>query len=392
MSNPYFTVNESGVFTVDTSTVKAAVEQAYKNALGEQLNVNDGVQKQLILNDTETVTQFMQDACELLNSTNIFFSKGSALDATASRFGYYRKTNTHTVVSATLTGSEGTVVSAGSLASDGTNQFSLLESIVIPQSGTVEAEFQATVSGAIQCLAGTLTQIVTVIPGWDSVNNENAGIEGFASESDNIFRQRILNTLLQMRSKTLLGSIAANVGQVQNVLSVKVLENPVNATNTIEGVLMTPYSIFVAVLGGLASEIAYALAHTKTLGCPMVGNTTATYYDPIAQYNNNYQICRPIVVPVNVQITYSTVNAPSNIQDVLKNTLLAYLAENMFQIGQTVSSFYINQAFSNFLFAQILSVKVKLTEGSDFEDYAAINADQIAQLTAENISFVEVAP
>lgn len=75
MSNPYFTVNESGVFTVDTSTVKAAVEQAYKNALGEQLNVNDGVQKQLILNDTETVTQFMQDACELLNSTNIFFLK-----------------------------------------------------------------------------------------------------------------------------------------------------------------------------------------------------------------------------------------------------------------------------------------------------------------------------
>ena len=121
MSNPFFTINDNGVFTVDTDQVKAAFETAYKNALGQTLDVNVGAQKQLIINDTEAVVSFMNDCCALLNSQNIFYATGEALNLTAARFGYYRKTNTYTVVSATITGLEGTVIPVGSLASDGTN-------------------------------------------------------------------------------------------------------------------------------------------------------------------------------------------------------------------------------------------------------------------------------
>lgn len=391
MFNPYYTVNESGVFTVDTSEIQSAVEEAYKNALGEQLNVNDGVQKQLIMNDVDTITQAMNDAVMLLNNNNIFYATGEALDITASRFGYYRQLDVPTVVNATLGGTAGTVIPRGSICLSGSNQFKLLASVQIGAGGTVNGEFQCLTSGAIPCLAGSLDTIDTksAITGWDTVNNTQAGIMGYDRESDNTFRARCLNTLLQMRSKTLLGAIAANVGQVENVMSVKVLENPYNQINTVQGVSMDEYSIFVAVLGGDGAEIAETLAKTKTLGCPMVGNTVITYYDPVSQYNNNYQICRPTFTNIDVKVSYETIagSTLANVETLIAEQIMNYLSSNPFQIGQTVSSFFIGQAFTNFNYANIFSTKIKLSTDVNFGDYATINADEIAVLDVEDISF-----
>lgn len=390
MFNPYYTVNESGVFTVDTSEIQSAVEEAYKQALGDTLNVNDGVQKQLIMKDVETITQAMNDAVMLLNNNNIFYATGEALDITASRFGYYRQIDVPTVVNATLGGTEGTVIPRGSICLSGDNEYKLLESVQIGVGGTVSAEFQCLESGAVVCLAGTLNTIKpsSAINGWDTVTNAQAGITGYERESDNTFRNRCLNTLLQMRSKTLLGAIGANVGQVDNVMSVKVLENPYNATNVVEGVTMTPYSIFVGVLGGDGAEIAEVLAKEKTLGCPMVGNTVVTYYDPTVQYNNNYNITRPTFTDIDIEVSYKAIGTtPANIQDLIVEQVMSYLADNPFQIGQTVSSFYINQAFDNFNYAQIFTTKIKLHTDALFGDFAVINADEIAVLDEANISF-----
>ena len=123
----------------------------------------------------------------------------------------------------------------------------------------------------------------------------------------------------------------------------------------------------------------------------MVGNTVVTYYDTQAQYNNNYKINRPTITQIDVEITYSaTATTPANVQTVLSETLLAYLADNMPQIGQTISSFYLNKAFDSFDYAQIYSVKVKLHSSVSFGDYAVINADEIAQLVTGNITFTVV--
>lgn len=391
MSNSYYTVNESGVFTVDTSDIQTDIEEAYKQALGDTLNVNDGVQKQLIMKDVDMLTQAMTDAVMLLNNNNIFYATGNALDITASRFGYYRQTDVATVVYATLGGTANTVIPRGSICIAGDYEYKLLSSVQIGAGGTVSGQFQCTTAGAIPCLAGALDTIKSssAINGWDTVTNAQAGVIGYDRESDNIFRNRCLNTLLQMRSKTLLGAIAANVGQVDNVMSVKVLENPYNQTNTVEGVSMDAYSIFVAVLGGDGADIAKALARTKTLGCPMEGNTVVTYYDEVADYNNNYNICRPTLTDIAVEVSYKEVSGitPANIQDLIVDQIEAYIADNPFQIGQTVSSYFINQAFDGFNYAQIFTTKIKLASDADFDDFATINADEIATLDSANISF-----
>ena len=390
MSNPFYTVNENGVFVADTSEIKTAFENAYKVALGDKLNVNDGVQKQLILQDTETLTQAVNDVVLLLNYNNIFSAIGPALDIVAARFGYYRQTDVPTVVNAVLGGIEGTVIPVGSICLSGSNQYKLLETVVIGDNGTVTGEFQCAKSGAIPCLAGTLNTISSAyaITGWDTVNNPQAGVIGYDRESDNTFRNRCLSTLLQMRSKTLLGAIAANVGKLNGVMSVKVMENPVNETNVKEGVTMPPYSIFIGVLGGTSTDIALTLAQEKTLGCPTIGDTVVSYYDPVATYNNLYRITRPTLTDISVKISYKeTAATPANIQDLLASTLQEYIAENPFQIGQTASSFYLNQAFVGFNYAQVFSVDVKLTDDVNFGNFATINADEIATLDTANIEY-----
>ena len=388
MSNPFFEVNADGVFTVDTSTVKEKFEEAYKAALGATLNVKDGVQKQLILNDTETVVTFMNDIALLLNANNIFTATGNALDSVGARFGYYRKKKTQTVVTAVLTGTAGAIVPIGALASDGENTFALTNVVVLGDNGKATAEFQCTVGGAIPCLAGNLNKIVSNVIGWESVTNLTNGIVGVDTESDNVFRQRILGTLLQMRSRTLLGAIAANVGQTAGVVSSFVQENPVNVENVIRGVVMPPYSIYVAALGGTGNAIAETLTKTKTLGCPMTGNTLITYYDILSKYNNNYRIERPAELPIFIKVSYHpTDTTPSNVQDLIKQKIVSYFNLNTLQIAENISTFTINQALKDFLYAEIYSVSVRSDSAGEWSIYVNVNANQIPTVSAENISF-----
>lgn len=388
MSNSFFEVNADGVFTVDTSTVKEKFETAYKEALGATLNVNDGVQKQLILNDTETVVSFMNDIVLLLNANNIFTATGNALDSVGARFGYYRKKDTQTVVTAVLSGAAGTIVPIETIATDGTYTYSQTDTVVIGDDGKITAEYQCTTGGAIPCLAGNLNEIVSTVVGLESITNLTNGIMGVDRESDNVFRQRILGTLLQMRLRTLLGGIAANVGQTTGVISAFVQENPVNVENVIRGIVMPPYSIYVAVVGGRSDDIAQTLMKTKTLGCPMTGNTLISYYDILSKYNNNYRIERPAELPILIKVSYHpTDTTPSNVQDLIKEKIVSYFNENTLQIAENVSTFTINQALKDFLYAEIYSVSVRSDSAGDWAIYVNVDANQIPTVSAENISF-----
>ena len=219
--NTLFSVTSDGVITVDTSKIKESFQEAYKGALGSDLNLEDStVQGQLILNDTENLTTTMNEVVTMANSFSVYTAKGKALDVAAAYFGYYRKSGRKTVVSATLTGAVGTIIPAGSIASNGENEFVSLNKVTIPQSGSITVQFQAKDIGAINCAAGTLTTIVTPVTGWDSVNNELGGIVGALEENDNIFRQRITANWLNIRAKTILGALIDNVAQLADVVSV----------------------------------------------------------------------------------------------------------------------------------------------------------------------------
>lgn len=384
-----FTVTNQGVITVDTSSVRSDFEQAYKTALGTTLNTDVSTAAgQLITNDTTMVTTAQQECVAIANESNPYYATGQALDVAAAFYGYYRKQGVPTTVVATLTGSSGVAIPAGAIVSDGTNQYTLLDATSIPSTGSVSAEFQCTTTGPIECPAGTLTEIITTISGWDSVTNPTAGIVGYNSENDNVFRDRITANFLNKRARAILGAIIDNVAAIDNVVSVVGGENPIDETAIVNGIEMPPHSIYLTVLGGNDATIAQVIAEQKTMGAETVGNTQVAYTDPRIGYQYTYNIYRPTVVPIYVQVQY-TANAytPANADTQIMGLISEYVINNPFKIGQTISGNMFGVALAEYNKVDLLAIKVS-TDNSTWTDYVNISQTQVAVLSTGGTSTI----
>ncbi len=384
-----FTVTNQGVITVDTSEIRADFEQAYMAALGANLNTDVSTAAgQLITADTRAITTAQQECVNMANQNNVYYATGQALDVAASFYGYYRKQGVPTTVVATLTGSSGTAIPAGAIVSDGTYQYALLDATVIPTSGSVSAEFQCTTTGPIECPAGTLTTIVTTISGWDGVTNAYAGIVGYNSENDNVFRDRITANFLNKRARAILGAIIDNVAAIDNVMSVVGGENPSDDTATVNGIEMPPHSIYLTVLGGNDATIAQVIAQQKTMGAETIGNTQVAYTDPRIGYQYTYKIYRPTIVPIYVQVQYTT-NAytPANADTQIMGLISEYVANNPFKIGQTISGNMLGVALAEYNKVDLLAIKVS-TDNSTWSDYITISQTQVAVLSTDGTSTI----
>lgn len=386
-----FTVTSQGVITVDTADIKSEFEQAYKEALGANLNTDSSTPVgQLITNDTSALTTSMAECVAMANETNVYYATGQALDVAASRYGYYRKEGVPTTVVALVSGTASTVIPAGTLFSDGTNEYKTLSAATIAAGGTISVECQCTETGPILCPANTLTTIVNPITGVDGVTNVNDGIIGYAQESDNSFRDRITANYLNKRARAILGAIVDNIAAINNVISVVGEENPEDDTVTKSGVSMPPHSIFVTVLGGETSAIAEVIAKQKTLGAETLGNTDVSFIDEYSGFLYKYKIYRPTQVTIYAKIEYSAneYTAP-NASDEIKALITEYLANNPFKIGQTVTGALLANALDGYNKVDLLSVKVS-TDGTTWVDYITSTKTQFATLSATNISTSEI--
>lgn len=382
-----FSVTPNGVITVDTSEVRSDVESAYTAALGASLNLDVSTpQGQLIVNDTTMITTAQAAVVAMANETNVYYATGAALDTAAAFYGFYRKQNTPTVVVAQLTGLSGTEIPAGSLCSDGTNEYALSDTVVIPTTGATSGQFICRAAGAIACPAGALNTIVTTIAGWDSVQNLYDGVIGQAAETDNAFRDRITSNFMTARARAMMGAILDNIAALNDVVSVDGAENPSADTVTIDGVSVPAHSIYVTVMGGTGTDIAEVLAKTKTMGAGTVGNTDVSYVDSDIDYRYTYKIYRPTVVPVYVQIQYST-NAytPIGVDAEIIDVISAYVAGAPLRVGQTVSGGAFAAAFAEYNKIDLLAIKVS-TDGDTWTDYIDITKTQVASINTSNIT------
>lgn len=388
-----FSVSETGLITVDSSGIKDSFVQAYQDALGSDIRTDAGTfQGQMILNDTSMLT-YAQNQCVLIaNAYSVLRAKGSALDVVANFWGYYRRQATATVVNCVLSGNEGLIIPKGSLVSDGTNEYELLDDATIGESGSVVGQFQCTKKGAVVCLGGSVTEIVNEIEGWDTVTNNASGVTGYDLENDNQFRARITANWFNVRARGALGAIWDNMAQLDNVISVCVRENPTNANMTIDGFTLVPHSVFVCVAGGSESDIAECMYNQKTIGANTNGNTTVSWYDSTTGLTNRYKIQRAETVNLRVEVSYQTSYfTTADVEEQIKTAIMGWVAENPFRIGQTISGNMLAQAFDGFVYADLLSIKVGVVNsGEDAEDYLTTTIGQIAVLESANITCTEV--
>ena len=307
---------------------QADINTAFGGGVNPALTTPQG---QIASSDSAIISDKNSAIAYITNQMDPQYSEGRFQDAIGRIYFMTRNPATSTVVIATIGGTPGAYVPAGSLTLDTSNNvYQLLGAVNIGSGGTIPAEFANLATGPIACAAGTLTQIYQAVPGWDSITNSSDGILGSDVESPQAFELRRQNSVA-LNSHGTPDAIFANVYAVSGVLDCYVIDNP--SGNTVNygatNYPLVPHSIYVAVVGGSASAIAQAIWSAKDGGCNYNGNTTETVYDERPQYAPNYpayQVKFNIPSAVSVYFAVTVTNAstlPAGYADTIKAAIIA---------------------------------------------------------------------
>lgn len=277
---------------------------------------------QMIDSETALIVQKDTEVAYLANMFNPLKAEGRWQDAIGQIYFITRKTAEPTVVQCQCVGLYGTVIPKGSIVQNTSGyQLTSLEEATIPVAGTVSVNFETVDTGSIAIAAGTVTKIITTIPGWDTVTNAVAGTVGRSEETRADFETRRFNSVAENAQGTdpaLLGTLAA----ISGVSDVAVLDNRTAASITTKGVTIPAHSVAICIYGGDETEIAEGIYKKLGAGCGTTGGTTVTYTDSAYGSAYSYEVLRPTATTVKVQVTiHITDNTPSTIITDIKNAI-----------------------------------------------------------------------
>lgn len=301
--------SQTGFSVSETSDIRDEVAQDWVDSFKEKgrpdLNTDpETPQGQLIDSQTAAIHQKDVELAFLAQQFNPQTASGRWQDALAKIYFINRKPAINSTCVCTLTGINGTTVTAGALIRSTYDQtlWSLNEDATIGSDGTTTATFTCQSEGAIQAGAATLTQIVTTVPGWDAITNATAAEVGQLVESQAAFEaRRYQSVALNGRSTT--AAVYARVAEVDNVIAAYVTDNKTNVNKTVDGYTLSPHSIYVAAIGGDDDDIAEAIYNSVSAGCDYNGNTTVDVTDPNTRAVEAVTFMRPIQLPLYVKIT-----------------------------------------------------------------------------------------
>lgn len=338
---------------------------------------------------------------ELLYLANQLNPK-TAVDRFQDALGYIyfltRKIAEATVVMCKVTGLNGTIIPYSAIvqSTEGYN-LTCLSSVTIGSSGAATAYFQVSEPGPIEIAAHSVTKIVTVIPGWSSVDNDEPGATGRLKETRAEFEARRYASVAKNAHGSAI-SIYGTIADINGVIDCQVLENTGPNPKEMYGVNVDGHSVAVCVYGGEDDDIAEAIYTKKDAGCGTSGNTTIQHvaYD-FANALYEYKIYRPETVSFNVQVAIPNASAlNNNIKNAVKEAVVTdFLGKSEISgnsrvgLASTVyaSRFYI-AVMSTDGVSQISNIKIALGN-TNYADSVVINADQEPVITEDNVTIVE---
>jgi len=310
---------------------------------GEQADINAAFNGNLNFSPTSPATPQNQLASsfaalvsnvydEFLFLANMFdpaYAFGRYQDAIGQFYGMTRTGAEPTSVVCNVSGA-GVTIPVGALAIDTSgNIYAATEAVTIPiGGGTLSQTFAALVPGPTQCPAGTLNRIYQAIPGWDTITNPADGVVGNDTETRAEFEVRRQATL-QANARNTLQAIRGAVLNVTNVLDAYTTQNNTGGAITIGGVMLPAHSVYVAVSGGAALDVATAIWSKLPPGPTMVGNTTvnvqdtrAPYVSPFPTYAITFQIPTSLPVLFAVQLANGP-DVPSDAVTQVQNAIIS---------------------------------------------------------------------
>lgn len=280
-------IDKDGLHTQTITEIKEQLTSAYKGIYGDDITVDsDTPDGQRINIEAQAKADVLDYSKQIYNSFDVDTVIGTAQDRLYKINNVYRQNADYTFVAVsvtidrpvTLQGLDENVSSAtgsGYTVSDeiGTN-FILVNSVTLTNAGTYELEFRAEKIGAVDVSPNTITNMVTVIAGVTGVVNLGKQyITGNTQETDAQFRIR-RNRSTAISGQGFYDSLEGQFLSIPNVTAAVVYENTPNEKNIPQSNLDS--AIWCIVEGGLDSDIAQVIYANRTLGCAMIGDTTAT--------------------------------------------------------------------------------------------------------------------
>lgn len=237
---------------------------------------------------------------------------GRFQDALAYIYFLNRKLSEPSIVTCQVTGLPGTVIPYGAVV-QAQNGYQLIctASVTIGDTGQAETTFRSTQYGPIDFAPHSVTQIITITPGWDSVDNETAGVAGRIIETRGEFEtRRAASVAANAHGST--SAIYGALANIDGVIDLQVLENVGPFPVVKYGVTVPGHGITVCIYGGEDADIAEWIYRKKDNGADTGGNTDIVYAD--ADYHNavyNYKIMRPEPVNFWINVVLGAGDPPS---------------------------------------------------------------------------------
>lgn len=372
----YEYITDTGIIIPDTSTVLAQVQQEWRNALGQDLNLDPNTpQGQMITAEVLARMDILRTNAKLANQLNPNQATGVFLRSIGGLMGINdTETSRSVCVDCAVIGAPDTLFPVGTRAvnQDGA-AFLSIDDITLNASGEGTVSFQAELPGPIVVGVNELTPAQPLL-GWSSVSNPSPAIVGSAAMTDYEFRLFRQNALAN-QSNNSVRSVYSKLTLVPGVKSVSVRENDLDIAQLIDGVALEPHSLWVCVNddGGLSAEIASTLLACKTPGCrwsvstngsgtPVVYPTTDPYSGQV--YEVKFVRSVPRTVYTRLYVRQNT--TMSDLATSVVNAVLAYAAGEVegqpgFTVGADVSPFDISGA----VFCMIPGTYVRRCEVSD---------------------------
>ena len=306
-----------------------------------------------LAHDAEVFSALDETLQQAYNSKDPNKASGVDLDVIASLTGTSRSKGTaSTVTGFVLSGvaSPLTTVPAGTIFESVTtgSRWTLDQQWTLDSSGRAVVDITCTEVGPIEADAGTITRIITTVPGLTSCNNPSPATPGTEIESDSSLRVKRA-TAVGRPGNNQIDSMLGELYAVDGTRRVKVYEND---TNTTDSNGLPPHSIAPIIDGGTDADVAMAIYTKKNPGVALyqagtpvsVDVTSPTYPDNV----KTIKFSRPKYVDMVIVVTIKNDGSlPSNTQDLIRDAFIEFAAGGLvpaefgfkvdgFDIGETV--------------------------------------------------------
>ena len=321
------------------------MRQIYGADINVDPNSPDGQMVNIVAQAKIDVLEFLQ---QIYNSFDPDKAIGVSLNSRCAINGITRRAGTHTLQSVdvvvdralTLKGLDLYPTEPFTVADGSGNQYQLLVTETPVGAGTVTADFQATLIGAVQSAANTIIVPVTILLGVVSVNNPASYTTlGVTEETDYAFRVRRQQSVALPNQGYLDGMLAGLVN-VDDVAEAKVYEN--NTGATVDGI--PSHAIWCIVDGGDEDEIANVIYVKRNAGCGMRG-TVVVAVDQVDGSTMDIKFDRPTAQNLYISFDVEAITGTVD-DDYIREQLVALLTYNIGQSADTASIVALIKAIS----------------------------------------------